>query len=136
MKERQATVADVHELAHAMPHVNRIDGSRGRPVYQVGAKSFIFFRNPRPDAKDPVTGERYDDVIVFWVESEADKRCLVDDPRSPFFTTEHFDGHDSVLIRERDLASITYGELKEIVQDAWLARASTRRATDWLKSQS
>ena len=133
---RPATVADVHELALAMPHVTRIDGSQGKPVYQVGSKSFIFFRNPRPDAKDPVTGERYDDVIVFWVESEADKQSLIDDPGSPFFTNDHFNGHLSVLIRARDLEAVTYEELKEIVQDAWLSRASTRRATDWLKSQS
>ena len=135
MKNRPAIAADVHDLAQAMPHVTRVDGSQGKPVYQVGGKSFIFFRNPRPDAKDPVTGERYDDVIVFWVESEADKQSLIDDPGSPFFTTDHFNGHDSVLIRVRDLEAITYEELKEVVQDAWLSRASGRRATDWLKSQ-
>jgi len=137
MKDRQprpATVADVHELAQSMPHVTRVDGSQGNPVYQVGGKSFIFFRTPRPDAKDPVTGERYTDVIVFWVESQADKQSLIADPDSPFFTTDHFNGHDSVLIRASDLAAITYEELKEIIQDAWLARASPRRTTDWLKS--
>ena len=133
MEDRPATVADVHALARAMPHVTRVDGSQGKPVYQVGGKSFIFFRNPRPDAKDPVTGERYDDIIVFWVESEADKHSLVDDPETPFFTTEHFNGHDSVLIRESDLDAITYAELKEIVQDAWLSRASQARASAWLK---
>lgn len=131
---RPATVADVHELALAMPHVTRVDGSQGRPVYQVGGKSFIFFRNPRPDAADPVTGERYDDVIVFWVESEGDKQSLVDAPGSPFFTTAHFNGHLSVLIRARDLPAVAYEELKEIVQDAWLCRASRRRAADWLSS--
>jgi hypothetical protein len=135
MNDRPATVADVHELAQAMPHVTCVYGSQDKPVYQVGGKSFIFFRNPRPDAKDPVTGERYDDVIVLWVESEADKRALVGDPRSPFFTTDHFNGHDSVLIRARDLDAVTYGELREIVQDAWLARASARRAADWLRSR-
>ena len=135
MEDRPATVADVHELARAMPYVTVIDGSQGKPVYQVGGKSFIFFRNSRPDAKDPVTGERYDDVIVFWVESEADKQSLIDDPDSPFFTTDHFNGHHSVLIRARDLEAIAYEELKEIVQDAWLSRTSTRRAADWLKSQ-
>ena len=132
MKDRPAAVADVHALALAMPHVTCLDGSKGKPVYQVGGKSFIFFRNPRPDAADPVTGERYDDVIVFWVESAADKHSLADDPDSPFFTTEHFNGHDSVLIRARDLDAITYEELKEVVQDAWLARASARRAKEWL----
>ena len=132
MKGRPAAVADVHALARAMPHVTCLDGSKGKPVYQVGGKSFIFFRNPRPDAADPVTGERYDDVIVFWVESAADKHSLADDPDSPFFTTEHFNGHDSVLIRARDLEAITYEELREVVQDAWLARASARRAKEWL----
>ena len=108
---------------------------RAGPIYQVGGKSFIFFRNPRPDAADPVTGERYDDVIVFWVESEADKQSLVDDPDSPFFTTEHFNGHDSVLIRASDLEAVTYEELREVVQDAWLSRASQARASAWLKAQ-
>jgi hypothetical protein len=136
MKDRPATVADVHELAQSMPHVTRIDGSQGKPIYQVGGKSFIFFRNPRPDAKHPVTGERYDDVIVIWVESAADKQSLTSDPGSPFFTTDHFNGHHSVLIRERDLDAITHEELKEIIQDAWLSRASARRAADWLKSQA
>jgi hypothetical protein len=135
MKDRPATVADVHEVARSMPHVTRIDGSQGKAIYQVGGKSFIFFRNPRPDAKHPVTGERYDDVIVIWVESQADKQSLTGDPDSPFFTTDHFNGHDSVLIRERDLAAITYEELKEVIQDAWLSRASAKRAADWLKSQ-
>ena len=135
MKDRPATVADVHEVARSMPHVTRIDGSQGKAIYQVGGKSFIFFRNPRPDAKHPVTGERYEDVIVIWVESAADKQSLTGDPDSPFFTTDHFNGHDSVLIRERDLEAITYEELKEVIQDAWLSRASAKRAADWLKSQ-
>jgi hypothetical protein len=132
---RPATAADVHAIALAMPHVTIVDGSQGKPVYQVGGKSFIFFRNPRPDAADPVTGERYDDVIVFWVESEADKQSLIDDEDTPFFTTPHFDGHPSVLIRERDLPGLSHRELSEVIQDAWLSRASTRRATEWLKSR-
>lgn len=132
----QAALADVHELAMAMPHVTRVEGSQGNPVYQVGGKSFIFFRNPRPDAADPVTGERYDDVIVFWVPNEADKQALIDDTRTPFFTTTHFDGHPSVLIRARDLPALTRTELAEVIQDAWLSRASARRATQWLQGQA
>jgi hypothetical protein len=132
---RPATVEDVHALALSMPHVTIWDGAKDRPIYQVGGKSFIFFRNPRPDAADPVTGARYDDVIVFWVESEADKQSLIDDPDTPFFTTPHFDGHPSVLIRERDLPALSYRELSEVIADAWLSRASTRRAAQWLKSR-
>ena len=134
-RKQRASVQDVHEMALNMPHVTVEHGSGDNPVYQVGGKSFIFFRNPRPDAKHPVTGERYDDVIVIWVESQADKQSLTSDPDSPFFTTDHFNGHDSVLIRERDLEAIAYEELKEVIQDAWLSRASAKRAADWLKSR-
>lgn len=123
----------MHELAAGMPHVTEVHGSRGKPVYQVGGKSFVFFRNPRPDAFDPKTGERYDDVIVVWVASEADKLALIQDPRSPFFTTSHFDGHPSVLVRASRLGELTREELAEIVQDAWLSRASRTRASKWLK---
>ena len=112
MADRPATVADVHEIAAGMPHVTRIEGSKaGNAVYQVGGKSFVFFRTPRPDAVDPDTGERYTDVIVIWAESEADKLALTQNPGSPFFTTSHFDGHPSVL------------------------RASKRRAERWLAEQ-
>ena len=128
----RATIADVHELALAMPHVEVYDGTAENPVYQVGGKSFIFFRTPRPDAFDPETGERYDDVIVFWVASEADKEALVQDESTPFFTTPHFNGHPSVLLRGSRVGELTRAELAEVVQDAWLSRASKRRASDWL----
>ncbi len=122
----------MHELAKAMPFVTAEAGSKDNAVYQVGRKTFIFFRNPRPDAVDPVTGERYGDVIVFWVESEADKQALVQDEATPYFTTAHFDGHPSVLLRASRIGELTRGELAELVQDAWLSRASDRRAQDWL----
>jgi hypothetical protein len=132
-RTRRARLDDVHTLAVGMPHVTVVDGSQGNPVYQVGGRSFIFFRNPRPDAFDPETGERYDDVIVFWVASEADKLALVTDETTPFFTTPHFDGHLSVLLRAGRLGELSREELAEVVQDAWLARASPRRAADWLR---
>lgn len=133
--ESPASVEDVHELAQAMPHVTVEHGSQGKLIYQVGGKSFVFFRNPRPDAVDPVTGERYDDVIVLWVPSEDDKQALVQDDTSPFFTTAHFNGHPSVLVRACRLGEVSRQELKEIIEDAWLARASRRRGEDWLNAQ-
>lgn len=128
---RRAKVSDVHELAAAMPRATRYP-DRDRAVYQVGGRSFVFFRTPRPDAVDPETGERYDDVIVFWVESEEDKRALVLDESTPFFTTPHFDGHRSVLVRAAQLHRLSRAELAEVVQDAWLSQASARRARAWL----
>jgi hypothetical protein len=130
---RPARVEDVHRLALGMPHVTVYPGTEHKPVYQVGGRSFVFFRNPRPDAFDPSTGERYDDVIVFWVPTEGDKLAMVQDDSSPFFTTPHFDGHLSVLVRASRLPEISYGELAEVVQDAWLSRASPTRRAAWLR---
>jgi hypothetical protein len=129
---RPAEVEDVHRLARGMPHVTLYPGTEHKPVYQVGGRSFVFFRNPRPDAVDPETGERYDDVIVFWVADEADKLAMVQDESSPFFTTAHFDGHLSVLLRASRVGEITVDELAEVVQDAWLSRASAARRKAWL----
>ena len=116
-----------------MPHATVEHGSGDNPVYQVGGKSFIFFRNPRPDAFDPVTRERYADVIVFWVLDESDKSAMVQDESTPFFTTPHFQGHPSVLLRESRIGELSYSELAEVVQDAWLSRVSQRRRREWLK---
>ncbi len=116
-----------------MPHVTS-SGPEERPVYQVGGKSFVFFRGRRPDAFDPDTGERYDDVIVFWVAEEEDKEAMVADPSTPYFTTPHFDGHRSVLLRGSRIGELTRDEVAELVQDAWLSRASAKRARDWLAS--
>jgi hypothetical protein len=101
----------------------------------VGGRSFVFFRNPRKDAFDPETREPYDDVIVIWVDGEHDKQALVQDPANPFFTTPHFDGHPSVLVRASRLGEVTRDEMVELVQDAWLSRASRRRGKAWLAEQ-
>jgi len=133
-KPRRARVGDVHDLAMRMPYVTVLHGPHGNPIYQVGGRSFIFFRNPRPDAVDPGTGERYPDVIMFWVPSESDKQALVQDQASPFFTTSHFDGHPSVLVRGSRIGELTVQELTEVIQDAWLSRASPTRAASWLSA--
>ena len=42
-----ASVEDVHEIAAGLPFVTVEHGSGDNPVYQVGGKSFVFFRTPR-----------------------------------------------------------------------------------------
>ena len=130
----RARVADVHAIASALPGVDLAEGSRENPVYQVRGRSFVFFRNPRRDAVDPETGERYTDVIVFWVGSPEDKEAMLQ-AGAPFFTTPHFDGHLSVLVRASQIGELDRSELQEIIQDAWLARAPKRLAQSWLAAQ-
>ena len=115
-----------------MPGVRIEGGPKGNDVYQVSRRSFVFFRTPRPDAFDPTTGERYQDVVVLWVGDEGEKQALVADESTPFFTTPHFDGHPSVLLRTSRIGELTYDELAEVVYDAWLARASRTAARRWL----
>ena len=71
---------------------------------------------------------------MFWVADEAEKQALVQDESTPFFSTNHFDGHPSVLVRASRLGELSLAELQEIVQDAWLARASRHRAEQWLSN--
>jgi hypothetical protein len=132
MTDRAARLSDVHEIASGMPHARRIEGPKGNAIYQVGGKSYVFFRTPQPDAVDPDNGERLGDVIMIWVESESEKLALVQDPDSPFFTTNRFDDHPSVLIRASRLADVSRTELAELIQDGWLSRASKRRAEAWI----
>ncbi|MFA3835248.1 hypothetical protein [Streptomyces aureus] len=67
--------------------------------------------------------------------SESDKQALVQDQASPFFTTPHFDGHLSVLVRAGRIGELTLRQLTEVVQDAWLSQASATRAANWLKAR-
>ena len=128
-ESRPATVDDIHKVARSLPGVT---ATEDRPtVYQVSRRSFIFFRNPRPDAVDPVTGDRYTDVIVFWVESEFEKNAILADPSLPFFTTRHFDGHPSVLLRGSRVGELSRDELAGFVERAWLLRAGARDRS-WL----
>jgi hypothetical protein len=134
-RTKRATVQMVHDLALSMPGVT-VESAGTNPVYQVSRKSFVFFRNPRPDAFDPETGERYDDVIVFWVADDIDKQALVEDASTPFFTTPHFDGHPSVLMRGSRVGELTPDELAEVVYDAWLSRAGVRARSKWLAERN
>jgi hypothetical protein len=131
---RPATVDDIHEIALSMPGARRYPESRVT-VYQVGGRSFIFFRNPRPDAVDPDTGERYTDVIVCWVASELEKQAILADTSLPFFTTPHFDGHPSVLLRGSRVGELTRDELAGFVEGAWLSRAGPRAVAKWMKER-
>jgi hypothetical protein len=130
---RPATVDDIHAIALSLPGVTLAEaGGALRPtVYQVSRRSFLFFRTPRPDAVDPETGARYDDVIVFWVASEIEKEAILSDTSLPFFTTPHFDGHASVLLRGSRVGELSRDELAGFVEGAWLARAGPRAIARW-----
>ncbi|MEO5743815.1 MAG: MmcQ/YjbR family DNA-binding protein [Terracoccus sp.] len=136
-RPRKAKVADLVECAAALPEVTRDPAdtaSPERPSYGVRGKTFAFFRAPRKDAVDPDTNEPYPDVVALYC-SAADKEALVGDPDSPFFTTPHWNGYHAVLLLERDVGRLGVDEVREVVIDAWLARAPKRLVADFLAHQ-
>ena len=127
-----ATMADLDELALALPGATKELSDDGRPSYLVNGKRFCLQRSRRPDAVDPETGERLDDVLMFRVADLDVKELLLADARGVYFTTPHFDGYPAVLVRIPDLARLDREELHDLVAEAWLTRAQKRVAKQWL----
>ena len=126
---------DLDELALAMPLTTKEMSEDGRPTYSVHGKFFCFHRSRRPDAVDPETGDRLDDVFVFRVADLGEKEILLRDDRGVFFTTPHWNGYSAVLMRIPDLARIDRDELRDLIAEAWLTRAQKRVAKAWLDEQ-
>jgi hypothetical protein len=127
-----ATMADLDELALAMPETTKEVSDEGRPSYHAHGKLFCFHRSRRRDAVDPDTGERLDDVLMFRVADLGVKELMLADDRGIFFTTPHFDGYPAVLVRIPQLARLERDELEDLVVEAWLTRAQKRVAKAWL----
>ena len=125
-------MADLDALAMAMPQTTKELTPDGRPRYHVHGKLYCCHRTRRPDAVDPETGERLDDVLMFRVADLEVKDMVLADDRGVFFTTPHFDGYPAVLVRIRDLARLDREELRETVVEAWLTKAQKRVARAWL----
>lgn len=137
MSDRPATPADVEAIAGALPETELGISWGDRPTWKVPrgpkGKGFLLYRDPRRDAVDPTTGEQYDDLIVIRTADAADKQALVDDPRTPFFTIDHFRNFNAVLVRASRLGEISRTELAEVITEAWLAMAPKRIARSYLE---
>ena len=120
-------MADLDELALAMPQTTKELSDDGRPSYLVHGKRFCLQRSRRRDAVDSETGERLDDVLMFRVADVGVKELLVTDARGVYFTTPHFNGYPAVLMRIPDLKRLD----KEA--EAWLTCAQKRVAKKWLE---
>ena len=128
-------MADLDELALAMPQVTKeISTTAGLRTASTGNSSASSGR--RPDAVDPETGERIDDVLMFRVADLDVKELLLADDRGIYFTTPHFNGYPAVLVRIPNLERLDRDELRDLVVEAWLTRAQKRVAKAWLAEHS
>ena len=129
-------MADLDTMALALPQTTKEVSDDGRPAYRVHGKLYCCQRGRRPDAIDPDTGERMDDVLMFRVADQDVKELLLADDRGLYFTTPHFDGYPAVLIRIPQLQRLDREELADLVAEAWLTRAQKRVAKAWLAEHS
>jgi hypothetical protein len=123
---------DVRRLALAMPEATE-KVSRGNTQWRVKDKLFVWERPLRRtdlaalgDAapKGPILGARVEHLV-------AKDAMLASDPEV-FFTTPHFDGYPSVLVR---LDRIGVADLDEVIVEAWLARAPPRLVKAYLEAR-
>ena len=121
---------DVRRIALELPETSE-EVSRDLRHWRVKDKGFVWERPLRradlealgdaaPDG--PILGARVEHLV-------AKEALLADDP-SVFFTTPHFDGYPAVLVR---LEQIGLEDLREVIVEAWLARAPKRVAKAYLK---
>jgi hypothetical protein len=126
---------DVSRLALALPEAEEGTTAGGRNrAWTVKKKLFVWERPLRKsdlaalgDAAPggPILGAKVEHLIA--------KEALLADESGVIFTTPHFDGHPSVLIR---LPEIELDLLEEVVTEAWLASAPARLAREYLEARS
>src|SRR5436309_1562754 len=100
--------------------------SRERLQWRVGGKLFVWERPLRAkEVQELGAAAPEGPILGARVEHLHAKEALCASEPEVFFTTSHFDGNPSVLVR---LERIALPELEEVVSEAWFARAPARLA--------
>ena len=116
---------DVRRFALGLPEAVEVE-KRGNRVWTIKDKYFVWERPLRQsDLKALGDSAPTGPILGARVEHEIAKQALIADDPDVFFTTPHFDGYPAVLIR---LDRIGPEILREVVIEAWLARAPKRLA--------
>ena len=120
---------DVARIALELPETSE-RMSRDLRQWRVKDKLFVWER-PLRRADLEALGDRAPDgpILGARVEHLGAKEALLDDDAGVFFTTPHFDGHPSILVR---LERISVEDLDEVIVEAWLARAPKTLARAYL----
>jgi len=125
-----ATWEDVRALALALPQTSeRL--SRERSQWRVKDKLFVWERPLRAKEIEELGAQAPDGpVLGARVEHLGAKEALLADDERVYFTTSHFTGYAAILVR---LERIGSEDLRELVTEAWLARAPKRLVDAYLR---
>ena len=128
-RRRVADWEDVRQLALALPETSeRV--ARDMRQWLVKDKLFVWERPLRRKELDELgTNAPVGPILAARVEHLGAKEVLLGESSGVFFTTTHFDGYPAILVR---LELIALDELREIVVEAWLARAPRRLAAAYI----
>ena len=123
---------DVRRIALALPEAGeRV--SRDLRQWRVNDKLFVWERPLRRKEIEALGSSAPDGPILgARVEHLGAKEALLADDPSVFFTTPHFDGHPSILVR---LDRIAVPELEEAIVEAWLSRAPKPLAQRYIDAE-
>jgi len=123
-----ATWDDVDRAATALPEVTGDRNGFGWMTWRVRRASFAWER-PLGTKDLAELGDDAPDgpVLAVRLADEGAKHALVADDPQVYFTTSHFAGYAIVLVR---LDVISIDELRELLEEAWLARAPKRLARE------
>jgi hypothetical protein len=121
---------DVAHLALSLPETEERP-AYGNRAWRVRKKLFVWER-PLRAADLEALGEGAPDgpILGARVEHLLAKDALLADEPAVYFTTPHFDGHASVLVR---LDRIAVPDLEELIAEAWLSAAPKRLAQAFLE---
>lgn len=124
-----ATWQQVSRIALSLPHASERD-SRGVRQWRVRDKLFVWERPLRPKELDSL-GERAPrgPILAARVEHLHAKQALLASEPDVYFTTYHFEGYPAVLAR---LDRLQVASLRELIAEAWLARAPKRLVEEYL----
>ena len=115
-----ATWRDVRRLALAFPGASE-SSSRDNAAWTVNDKFFVWERPLRKSDVDALGAKAPKGPILGVRTSGLEmKEALIASKPGVFFTTPHFDGYPAVLVR---LDKIDVKDLKELILEAWFARA-------------
>ena len=124
-----ATWDDVRRMALALPETSEAV-SRELRQWRVKDKGFVWERPLRRSDLEALGDDAPGGPIMgARVEHLGAKEALLADDPGVFFTTPHFDGYPAVLVR---LDRISLEVLKEVIIEAWLARAPKRLAQSYV----
>lgn len=125
--------ADVRRIALALPETDERE-SRGVCQWRIKDKLFVWERPLRRKEIEDLGDNGPDGpILAARVEHVGAKEALLADDPHVYFTTPHFDGYPAILVR---LDRVALEELREVVTEAWLARAPQRLVTAFLDTSS